>query len=476
VNFSYLLKIEKEKKLLNECIDDFCFWVYIRHSLSTDIQNKIYNQSFDTNRLKSQKFSAAIKQISISFSKVIIPAKHVDLLFVNNGGRRYLEEGIFVDSIADDIMKEYESSLMLEYSGGNPKTPAFTANLKYIDIYTVEGYAYRYLAQVFNRKKVKSVYEYIYNTIKIPIEDIYRNYEVDCCCVESIAAKLTDYYFVRKVLKKKYLHILQKTTPKAIVEVWHGTLEKMVFTKLAKEKNIPVIELQHGATGIGHLAYNYYEIDNIKQFPDYFFVFSEYWKECIYPPVTMDKVVVTGCPYIERKVQKYKAKRKSSSSGVSSTLLFLADKYNTKLLMDIAREVKLILKNDIRIIVKLHPLDNKSEIISERESIGVEVYSNTECDLYDALVEAGYVVCTGGTTSLYEALAFGLRGFIYLDKAYEEFVALCQDGYTEGFSTVEELIAKLKIDNENDSKDVFWATDSLSTSKKAIDIIISDEP
>lgn len=65
----------------------------------------------------------------------------------------------------------------------------------------------------------------------------------------------------------------------------------MIITELAKEKEIPVIELQHGSEGSEHPGYNYSKGERIKQFPDYYFAFPEFWKNQARFPIEQDYLV-----------------------------------------------------------------------------------------------------------------------------------------------------------------------------------------
>ena len=78
---------------------------------------------------------------------------------------------------------------------------------------------------------------------------------------------------------ENFTKILNKIQPKLILEVVSYSLNRMVLNRLAFERSIPVVELQHGTMGREHIAYNYKEKKQLPELPDYYWIFGQFWKK-----------------------------------------------------------------------------------------------------------------------------------------------------------------------------------------------------
>ena len=103
-------------------------------------------------------------------------------------------------------------------------------------------------------------------------------------------------------MENYYLKLLDKVKPKIIIEVVSYSFNNLLINEVAKKYKIPTIELQHGTIGRYHIAYNFKKQIYLPTFPDYIFLFGEYWKNNTRFPISNGKLKVTGFPYFEHKM------------------------------------------------------------------------------------------------------------------------------------------------------------------------------
>ena len=237
--------------------------------------------------------------------------------------------------------------------------------------------------------------------------------------------------------------MLSQMKPKIVVEVVSYNSKCMVINEICKELGILTIELQHGWIGRDHVAYNYAPGSVVKQFPDKIYLFGEYYKTKASFPISQDNLIITGFPYYERELQKYKERRRKDTRY---TILFLSQGSYAKSLPQLAVDLRKVTdENHVRILYKLHPIEyhnwqQTSPLLLEK---GIEVIGAKDMPLYECFANSD-VQIGAYSTAIYEGLGFGLRTIIVEKNSGDFFRDLIDAGIIETFETVSDLIVKIK--------------------------------
>lgn len=463
------LKYEKDNKLFAEKIDGFEFWPYIR----MDVYNQLTNlKSFD--KTKRKKIKIAYNLFAHSLVSNPYKIKNIDILFINSPrkfmGKNNLYEDIYLDDILSKATYKYSILECLDIVTGKHLKPCKNQNsLYYRDYLDTKSFINSLFLKSSNAITIR-----IYQIIK-DIEKAF-NKKINTELLVSIINKK---YKQWRASKKIYGKFLKKINPKAIVEICSYNTSNMIFNEVAHEQKIPVIELQHGVIGKGHLAYNYETCEMYNFFPDYMFVFSEFWKQNIKLPLEKDRIVATGFPYLEKNSKIYFDGEQKG--GEKKNIIFISQPEIREKLFKVALALCEMLSDDYQIIFKLHPseLDNVEIINNELKKSNVKNFKLVEdfsLSIYNffhiSSIQVGYV-----STAIYEGLAFNLKTFIYKDELSELYMDdLCKMNYAKYFSNTEELA--LKIKNTKPKSTIakeFWAKNSIKNINNTLLKIIGKE-
>lgn len=476
MNLDKALDVEQKYHLNDLNIDGYHYWTMFRFQMIQAFHT-VVDGTGQEHHTKPETFKARMRSNVIHAINTLSPKYYhynkADYLFVS-GGRRVLNNGTYENTIIDPIMKEYENSVLLEYSlGGIHLTPASSKHVVYHDrIGLIAG-----VSSVLNRKFRASSYQNIKNgivkSLEEPLEEMQKAYGVKVQ-TNSIINNMTDFYYQYMVYRKRYTALINKIAPKVIVMIVSYDSPKMIFTEIAKEKGIPVVELQHGSAGSEHPGYNYSEGEKIKQFPDYYLAFSEFWRNQAGFPIPHDRLIAVGSPFSERRALNTK---RSVNESDKKMILFLSQPNHGESFSRIAAKLQEIIDKDkYRIVFKMHPSESNGwkSRYPELYASGCEVLDNSNSDLYQLMADADFVIAIGNTTALYEALLFTASAYVYYPESMVEFRALADEGLVGRFDTPEELYEKiLNTDTKKDTSASFWEKDSLNKMKEAIAMIRS---
>ena len=146
---------------------------------------------------------------------------------------------------------------------------------------------------------------------------------------------------------RKYLELLEKRKPKQVYLV--VAYENKALVAACKEKNIEIIELQHGTISPYHLGYSYpkntmklnNQIKEIEYFPDKILSFGDYWQNSASFPIESDRIISMGFPYFEENSKTYMkmADKKETEEKESKQILFISQGVIGKYLSEMAYEL-----------------------------------------------------------------------------------------------------------------------------------------
>lgn len=248
----------------------------------------------------------------------------------------------------------------------------------------------------------------------------------------------------------------------------------MLINEIAHSKNIPTIELQHGAISSWHCAYRYNTSQNIKQLPDKYLLFGDYWKKFIQWPIDERNIVSVGFPYFEHNVKKID----SNKNEEYFTILFLSQRTIGEKLGEYAYACYCHLDQEkYRIIYKLHPSeygDWKERYPFFSKCDKMLVVDNGEKDLYEYFAESHMQVGVY-STSIYEGIGFGLPTCIYYIEGSYTMQTLCEAGKAGLVKTPDDLERYiLQMENQKVDIDFFWKKNASENLLKEIYSVLEE--
>jgi len=272
-----------------------------------------------------------------------------------------------------------------------------------------------------------------------------------------------------KYVRLRLISLLNKLTPKMILLYNSYNIYCQTMTSVAKSKGIPVFELQHGAVGKLHGAYNYPTGINVETFPDYFLSWGKYHTNDVKLPIPCDRVIDVGFPYLD----KFRIENKNKNKN---RILILSQRR-----IDIGIFAKKLAENlpDFKILFKAHPSEynyaqKNYDFFSSLSNI--ELISSDEKNLYELYSESSFVLGVN-STGMIESLAFEVKLIIIGLPGNEPFIELVDNNdvfFTQTPEDAVRIIQKLHKEptsqSNNNYREYFFKTNSL----KNISCVIND--
>ncbi len=470
------LNIEAKYNILNQEFKGFYFWQYIRF--------KIYSECvYGTSQIEQEKKKHNVFDIIkyILFKSLITKTKKKDV-FIRASARQITDDETHYGCLqTNELIKSFRRPYVLNVNYSIKKN-----NLAHRDIafatYTADlRIIIKFCRKLFfNRISQKNKIVIKNKLNRELVQEINQTFN-GCIDYEKLCDLVNSYYFDWHICKKYYKYVLKKIKPKLIIEVVGYNFENMVINEVAKELKIPVVELQHGIMGEGHIAYNYHEKADLKIFPDYIFTYSEFWNLDTRFPISRDKIIPTGFPFMEKTVEEYKSKEAISKNKDLITILMISQ-YNMGNLADFTVELYDLLikeyKGKFKIIYKMHPRENLNSFDSYQKlreySDRIEVVENETKSMYKCFGEADIQVGVS-TTGLYEGLAFDLDTYILCGSGSERLKSLVDLKLAKLIKKPSDLLVSLlNGENENNIKDVgvLWKENAFDNISIEIEKII----
>lgn len=469
-----LIQVEEKYHLLEDRIDGFAYWIYHREAF---MEKLLQNKDHFGDLHRGEQVSAWTKlklrcgMIKNTVFHNSVPVVNAELMVFNH--ERRVWNGSSHECIyTDEIVKCFANSVVFErpYLQKHLR-PVCTDNLVYTDRIEVLATISLMVHKVILKKSYQRVRKQIEAKIRPACDELAQLMEVDYD-FDEVVTMMSDGYFLYRRKKELFTAEIGKYSPKVILEVVGDNADCMIVNELAAAQDIPTIELQHGVTGMEHIAYNYPKDAVIVQFPRYFFTFSTYWCTGTRYPIPPERCVAVGFPYLERNAGRFRDIEKDSRK----IILFISQKPIGKELSDVAVELNQKINKDIyRIIYKLHPgeYDSWRTDYPELKQSGIEVIDNFETELYYLFAISSYQVGGYGSTAVFEGLYFGLETFIYKKRALSLLMALCEQGFADSFDCAEELYCMLKHNVDAGGRKItFWEKHALENMKNEIEAVM----
>lgn len=265
-----------------------------------------------------------------------------------------------------------------------------------------------------------------------------------------------------KHLDARMLRLLDRLQPRIVFmeDASYGSRANLIA--MMKDRNITVVEPQHGWIGSSHGAYNFgaamSKPELKRTLPDVLMTFGEFWSSHIRHPAT---VVAIGKPHLEAMAREAPPfdSRKQEVLVVSS----VADPSEMAAFTLAVRDA---LPPGWRVRFRPHPSERASlreryPTLDGADGVGFDENS----DVYESLKTARGVVGVASTV-LYEALAMGCHVFVkdspfaayYLDEGFGELV-----GDRDSISRMANVLANsASPSRQQDSIEAIWKPNSVA--------------
>lgn len=231
--------------------------------------------------------------------------------------------------------------------------------------------------------------------------------------------------------KNYYDKLLRIRQPSAVYLVTSYANEPLIAA--CREKEIEVIEIQHGTMSRYHLGYSFPQNTPIPYFPDKMVLYGKYWYDSTPLPISEENVSYKGFPYLRDNLMKYRDRKKEKN-----TVLFISQGTIGKELSAIARTLARV-RNDYTIIYKLHPGEfgrwrrEYPDLVEADQLPNFTVVENAVLHELQAVTEYQIGVYS---TAIFEGLMMEcktilmrLNGIVYMEFLLEnEYVRLAEDG------------------------------------------------
>lgn len=470
------LQFEKKHNMFEKEICNIKFWHLIRFEIYNEILKKQQNipkahQAKVYNNFIYLAISK-IKQLSNLWNRNPYQGLTQKDILLFNHHRRVKDGENYIDMYTSDLINHLDNNYFVYEDHYQEKhfKPVPEKNIKYTDVITNSYLIKRIFYRIFNKKILRNSEKKDITTL---VKDINLEFKVSLNerkWIKKIENKIINY----QVMYEAYSAVIDEVKPKLIIQVVSYLNSRFVINKIAKEKGIPTVELQHGTMGKYHIAYNFSDKMNIETFPDYVLTFGDYWKENTRLPIDDSKVISVGWPYYEDKVKK-----QNKVNSNKSTLLFISQGTIGKQLSKIAKEVEESIDFDkYRIIYKLHPgeYDVWRENYPWLINSSIEVIDHNDFDMHYYFNQADIQIGVN-STAIFEGLGYDLRTIILKLHNYEYMEELYKNNYASLVSSSEEIIRELDKNEKNIiiDQEYFWKSDSMNNMFTEINKIIKEK-
>jgi len=465
--YQKFLKIEDDLDLFLYRIDGVYVWERIRFQIFQKILIEIglYDVPHTVKKFQSQKlyekFRVAWTVLKDSVFHNPFLAKDVNFIFFGHPRRKMMPDGYYWDIYTDFLvnsLKKNNSITIETYYSLDHLRPAKTPSLYYDGI----------IHLLFNIKKPfytpseKQIKEFSDNFKQKIISDFDINIDI-----KNI---LIDFLTKRNLRLPVYISLLKKIKPELIfLTVSYG---RKSLIEAAKSLNIPVVEIQHGIISKYHIGYSFEERRSKKTFPDYFFSFGDFWRDCVHFPISKKRVITVGYPFLDTYLHQ------SNTNEKNEQMVFISQGTIGQNLSKCAIETAKKFSGKVKIIYKLHPGEYarwKTEYPWLKQAADdkmLEVISGDDPNLYDLLASSKWLVGVY-STAIYEGIALGCIPFIVNLPGVDYMEVLIHKGIAKLVNSPEEI--DLTFEPSKISRDYFFADNWQDNFFKGVNLVLNNK-
>lgn len=453
-------EFEQENSVFQIEIEGVPIWERLRFNTLREIKQQSGtgqpHTSIDLNR--SDHIQGAKLWLRNMFVKNPYLASPSEVIFVGHPRRKKESNGYWWDIYCDPIQNScsldsvhFENPYLLGH-----QTPAKTESIRYLEFINYSGTIQRKLGLYDVTLSSDDV-----SRLEALEQSIRKQFDVDVQIVEEVQRLLRN----RECRLWLYKRLLDRIDPKiAVVVVSYG---KHMFIEACKDKEIPVVELQHGVIYPDHLGYSFAGERTKSLFPDYLLTWGEFWGNDVKFPIPDDRVIPVGYPYLEQSAHQYE------NTQSRDQILFISQGTIGERLSKFAMEVDRHPDIDHEIVYKLHPgeYDRWKDEYPWLLEADFEIVDRSEPPLYELFAESSVQIGVG-STAVYEGLCFELETYVYDGSSVLH--PLVDEGSATVVSTADELALALGDGGRSFNRDYYFAPDATQRTCKTIRWLIED--
>jgi len=454
------LQMEEDLNLFDKKIDGVYFWERINIKVCQEIFESlgIFGQSHSmVERTLFNKILFSLRSLHAFLFKNPFFSKSSKIVFFVRSRRKLFEDGKWWDIYCDPIINYLPKSdyIFLEHPYMFKHfRPSKTENLKYLDILLFIAALRRELGLI----KIKFNEEEL-NFLKLVERKIKEIFNINIELKEIVHQNLQE----RKSEFDIYESLFKKLNPRIVLLGQSYGWETII--EICKKLNIPTVELQHGIIDKYNFGYSFPGIKRKKRtFPDYFFAFGDFWKNCVEFPIRKEHIFSVGYPYLEEEKARYCNIKKRNR------ILFISGGGIGKEVSKFAVELSKYKNLDYDIIYKLHPGEYhrwKREypwLDKANKENSIKVVENDNPPFYKLMAESKIQIGVN-STAIYEGLNFGLDTYLLDLPGIEYMDHLIERGNATVIYSVKEFVGYLALPRKNNGKkvniDYFFKPDAL---------------
>jgi len=243
-----------------------------------------------------------------------------------------------------------------------------------------------------------------------------------------------------------------------------------VLIEMAKARDIPVVELQHGAGIVNpqHPGYHYPEAYPKQVFPDYVLTWGKFWSQNASLPIPSERVIVVGYPYLDARIERY------DNIPQRDQLLFISQGTVGEKLSQFAASCAADAHITSDIVYKLHPgeADRWRDAYPWLLDSAVTVIDGQSPPLYELFAKSRAQVGVG-STAVYEGLYFGLETYVYDIDGASTLMPLVDAGAAEVINSVDALAARLGRGADTFDREYYFAADALPRVQRTLEQLVA---
>lgn len=323
------------------------------------------------------------------------------------GGTTYRESAKGRENwLIDDFAEALEGHSAILQDRALERSPKPTTRPRFKDTFTFQDAFARAELATKLRPSSSSRDSYVRRAVREIVREF--DYPLSPERLHQLEVQMTYRVALFRHLEVEYKRVLDRVNPQIVLMDGASYTGRAALSNILRERNVRILEPQHGWIGPSHGAYNFgaaMSSPELKGYlPDVLLTFGDFWSENIRHP---SKTVSIGKAHLDTAVA---ARRLTENKH--SRILVASSVYQTNELMSHVLKLRDILPPNWQIVVRPHPSerDKASEIFSALVGKSGIVIDN-QTDVYDSFASVDAVYGYASTV-LYEALAFEIPVFV----------------------------------------------------------------
>lgn len=346
------------------------------------------------------------------------------LFFTHTEDKKILEKDSKANLLIEKIFRKIsDRSVILEQMSLNKVSVNLEKNLIFFDGIILIAFI-KNILNLFRKSKIEN----------------WRKFEDKC--KETYFENISSEWIIKTIKELIYLNknkiliqvgaariIVSKLKPRIIIENTSYNSGTMALNYVLKKASIPIIEIQHGFVNNFHLGYIYFLPENQKNtiLPDKILVYGDFFKNLILESsnaFSSDNIKVAGSLKLNNFIKKFQSEKELIKKETRKQVGFknndfvitlTSDSCFSDFLINFFEKSMPLFKNNIKLCIKLHPMDNEERETKKYKKIinnfNAKILTDDTIDLYYLLVSSDLHVTIYSTVFL-ECLSLGVPNII----------------------------------------------------------------